>query len=159
MRLNIGCGVETIERPGWVNVDAAPAKPHVLKARADELQVPTGSAEQIVSSHMLEHLEDPGAALREWHRALAPGGEVLVAVPDVSREPEWIGAHLATLRARGGNALEEHYGAGFTKESLKAVLREAGFVEVVDVDPEMRWELPGKADWQACASGRKARAL
>lgn len=34
------------------------------------------------SSHCLEHLTDPAAALRQWLRILRPGGTMIVMVPD-----------------------------------------------------------------------------
>ncbi len=111
----------------------------------------------MVASHVLEHLADPAAALREWLRVLKPGGELLVAVPDQSKEPEWIAAHLVTWHQRGRNALEEHR-AEFTQETLEKALHDAGFRKVFTTDPRSRWELPGKALWQATASGRKAVA-
>lgn len=45
------------------------------------LAVPDGWADAIHASHVLEHLEDPRAYLREWHRALRVGGVMLIFVP------------------------------------------------------------------------------
>ena len=49
------------------------------------LPVPTGSAEVLYASHMLEHLDriDVEAFLREARRVLAPGGVIRIAVPDI----------------------------------------------------------------------------
>lgn len=43
--------------------------------------VSTGSAAAVVSFFSVHHLEPEGlcAALSEWHRSLAPGGQVLIA--------------------------------------------------------------------------------
>lgn len=35
-----------------------------------------------VASHVLEHMEDPGEALREWLSIVRPGGYLVVLVPD-----------------------------------------------------------------------------
>ncbi|HUT75574.1 MAG TPA: methyltransferase domain-containing protein [Armatimonadota bacterium] len=39
----------------------------------------------IIASHLLEHVHDPIGALRAWHRALRPGGHLLMVVPDPGR--------------------------------------------------------------------------
>lgn len=45
----------------------------------------TGGFDRIIASHLLEHLDDPLAAMRECHRLLRPGGELLIKVPHFSR--------------------------------------------------------------------------
>jgi len=39
----------------------------------------------VISSHCLEHIANPLAALREWHRVTRPGGHLLLALPDPAR--------------------------------------------------------------------------
>jgi len=36
----------------------------------------------VIANHVLEHITDPIKALCEWHRILADGGHVLMAIPD-----------------------------------------------------------------------------
>lgn len=43
--------------------------------------VPDGIAGTIYSSHLLEHVEDPVAAIRRWWDVLGPGGRLIVIVP------------------------------------------------------------------------------
>ena len=56
-------------------------KPDVV---ADAVQLPfrPGSLDFLIASHVLEHLQFPLAALEEWYRLLAPGGVLLLRVPD-----------------------------------------------------------------------------
>lgn len=152
--LNLGCGAETITRRGWVNADAEPRKPGVVSADAYALPFADAEFDAVVTSHVLEHL-DVSRALAEQHRVLKPGGEVLACIPDKEHEKEWLGYHLAEVRERGGGAGHQHI-SDMTQAELEAALRAAGFDDVRAVSPLERWELPGKAWWQAAASGRKA---
>ncbi len=44
--------------------------------------VPDDSLDFVHSSHCLEHLTDPAAALRRWLEIVKPGGHLVVTVPD-----------------------------------------------------------------------------
>jgi predicted SAM-dependent methyltransferase len=139
-RLHIG-GVERVE--GWevLNAVPGPAVDHVGSA-ADLGRFADGTFTALYSSHVLEHLDFKDellAGLKEWHRVLAPGGELYVSVPDL--------AVLARLFVADGLALEHrfavvkmmfggHYDAhdyhqvGFDFEILAYFLREAGFADI-----------------------------
>lgn len=56
-------------------------RPDVL-AEATELPVRSGSLDFLIASHVLEHLPFPLKALRAWYHALAPGGVLLLKIPD-----------------------------------------------------------------------------
>jgi SAM-dependent methyltransferase len=43
--------------------------------------VPDNSFTTVYASHVLEHVHDPGIALENWYRILAPGGYLLISVP------------------------------------------------------------------------------
>lgn len=52
-------------------------------ATADDLSpVADASQDFVMTSHLLEHVADPIRALREWHRVLRPGGQVVLILPD-----------------------------------------------------------------------------
>lgn len=53
-----------------------------LIAEATRLPVPARSLDFVIASHVLEHLPFPLAALRAWYDVLAPGGVLLLRVPD-----------------------------------------------------------------------------
>lgn len=82
--LNIGCGPTT--HPDWVNLDVASADPDVLTVDINHgLPFPTGSAAVCYSSHVLEHLDKPGARnlVAECFRVLKPGGVIRLVLPDM----------------------------------------------------------------------------
>ena len=74
--LDIGCGSDPY--PGAETFDKKDGDAHDLSKFKD------GSFQWIHSSHCLEHLEDPGKALQEWFRVLAPGGHMIITVPHVA---------------------------------------------------------------------------
>ena len=85
MKLNLGCG--RFPLAGHVNVDADTTVPADVFHELDSFPYPfeSGSATHIVASHVLEHLQQPLAAMVEWARILKPGGRMLIRVPHFSR--------------------------------------------------------------------------
>jgi SAM-dependent methyltransferase len=53
-----------------------------LLAEAAQLPVRPNSLDFLIASHVLEHLPFPLMALQSWYEALAPGGVLLLKVPD-----------------------------------------------------------------------------
>lgn len=51
-------------------------------ANAERLPWPDGAFDALVADSVLEHLDDPTAALREWARVVRPGGRLLVWSPN-----------------------------------------------------------------------------
>lgn len=78
-RMNLGCGRSRI--PGYLGVDAnREARPDVV-ADATRLPFRPGVFHDVHASHVLEHIPDLPAAMREIHRLLAPGGRLEIYVP------------------------------------------------------------------------------
>jgi len=161
VRLNLGCGASTINRPGWLNVDLAPRERSAVPILPLDIRGPLmwgdGEVDEILSSHSLEHVEEPVAVLREWHRVLKPGGVLTIAVPDGTHKAEWIGVHEAFLAARGEahKDLEDHH-IDFTPATLRAALEAAGpWSSIEPVRPMEDWRLPIKAWWQVCVRATK----
>jgi SAM-dependent methyltransferase len=116
--------------------------PRARTVRADATTpgaVPAASADVVVLSAILEHLPDPGAALRAWRPALVPGGRFVVYVP--ADGPILLAKRL--LRVTGlhvlasGVSLEPAPGhvVTFTRASLAALLAPHGAVEEIAFDP------------------------
>jgi len=54
-------------------------------AYGDDIPLPNGSQDFIVSSHVIEHFPDPIKALLEWDRLIKPGGIIFMIVPHKER--------------------------------------------------------------------------
>jgi len=85
MKLNLGCGQNKVE--GYLNVDkyAACAPDRVVDLEAFPWPFPDASVDEILLTHVLEHLgretETFFGIMRELHRVLKPGGKVQIGVP------------------------------------------------------------------------------
>ena len=84
-KLNLGCG--RFPRKDCIKVDILPSLNPDVVHNLDEFPYPfaDGQFDCIYASHVLEHLNDPFAAVREWHRLLSPGGLLHIKVPHFSR--------------------------------------------------------------------------
>lgn len=92
--LDLGCGGnKTIPTAIGIDRDLAGAfgKYGGRKTSASEadiqgdvtaLEFPDDSQDYAIARHVLEHIVDTMAALREWHRVLKPGGRLVLACPN-----------------------------------------------------------------------------
>lgn len=94
---------------------------------AERFPFADGAFDVIWCSEVLEHLFDPGFALREMHRVMAPGGKLLVTVP-------YHGVFKDVLIALC--RWDEHFAPSnphirfFTVTTLKQLAEAAGFQEI-----------------------------
>ena len=143
-RLHLGCG--GVRLSGWINADLDPRADLIVDARLP-LPFSAGSLERIYSEHLVEHLSAAAAArfFRRAHRALAPGGVMRIAMPDLDdlvdgyqrdwRRFEWLhrpGHEFIQTRAEMINMAFRAWGHRYlyNREELERRLREAGFSKV-----------------------------
>lgn len=84
LKLHLGCGKRHI--PGFVHVDTDDF-PHIDHRHSIALlpMFDDGTVGQIYCCHAFEYFDrvEARAVLAEWHRVLAPGGVLRLAVPDL----------------------------------------------------------------------------
>lgn len=149
LKLNLGCGDKIL--PGYVNVDVVEAragmKPDVICDLHDLAPFEDGSADEILSVHVVEHFWrwEIGAVLKEWVRVLKPGGRMVVECPNIRSACEaFLQDPVSGARedAAGQRTMWVFYGDpqwkdplmihrwGYTPESLRELLVEAGLRDV-----------------------------
>lgn len=93
----------------------------VQQGFVDDWTPPPASYDAVCLFHLLEHVRDPGALIRAIHRALVPGGCVLLRVPN---RHSWQGRLFG--RHWKGLELPRHLTL-FEPKALQQMLRDAGF--------------------------------
>lgn len=85
MKLNLGCG--EFKKEGYLNVDVNPAVNPDLQYDLNQLPYPfpDNYFDIIEADHVLEHLANPFASMREFHRILKDNGRLKLKVPHFSR--------------------------------------------------------------------------
>ena len=143
------------DTPHWeeVRLDINPAvKPDILGTMTDMAAVADATFHAVFSSHNIEHLypfEVP-VALAEFKRVLLPDGFAVITCPDLQSvaalvaedrltEPAYVSpaGPIAPLDILFGHRVDLAKGnlymahrTGFTRRTLEAALREAGFASV-----------------------------
>ncbi|MBI4018052.1 MAG: class I SAM-dependent methyltransferase [Candidatus Aenigmarchaeota archaeon] len=91
--LNLGCGNDyraSSKERKWVNADNLADFPGArVDKNVDLNRIPypfkSGYADEVFMNHVLEHLEDPRAVMKEVHRVLKSGGLFFLNVPYFTR--------------------------------------------------------------------------
>ena len=102
----------------------------MLRMDITRIELPDGSFDVVYCSHVLEHVPDDRAALRELHRVLRPGGWAILLVPITAErtiEDPSVLDPLARLKTFGQRDHVRRYGPDFVDR-----LREAGFAVKVE---------------------------
>jgi 2-polyprenyl-3-methyl-5-hydroxy-6-metoxy-1,4-benzoquinol methylase len=116
---------------------AEEARPHLVDLVIGDLETLDLVAELgearfdvVVFGDVLEHLRDPLPVLRQARRLLAPAGSVVISVPNIAHGD----VRLSLLKGRFEygklGLLDETHTRFFTRDSLEAFVRDAGFAAV-----------------------------
>jgi ubiquinone/menaquinone biosynthesis C-methylase UbiE len=146
IRFNMGCGQDRIN--GYMGVDmygdAADIKQDITK-----LELPENCADEILASHVIEHLPQHRApeVLGKWYDTLKPGGKIVLETPNlealcedfISKTGEekhtvamcMFGAYVdhITPETQEKGALSPHLW-GYTPETLSDLCSAVGFTGI-----------------------------
>lgn len=149
--LDCGCGAgdnaRLLRARGWsvTGITLSPgeqqaARAHCERVELADLEQPLPESigtgfDLVLLSHVLEHLVHPEVLLESIKRVLAPGGAVLVGLPNVLFYPIRLKALLGRFEYTPGGIMDETHVRFYTFETGAALLRRNGFSVV-----EMRAE-------------------
>ncbi len=147
--LDVGCGEGGLARallsetPGAlvVGVEGDPSKAeaarascarvHVLDLEHEGIPEPDAAFDTLVYADVLEHLKDPWGVLARHRRMLAPGGRIVVSVPNAQHWKVSLGLMTGHWTYRDpdglGHILARDHLRFFTREGLEALLQGAGY--------------------------------
>jgi SAM-dependent methyltransferase len=133
--LDIGCATGALlaglRDRGWHTTGVEISSPQADYARLkrnldvrtlplEENEFPEGSFQAVLASHLIEHLNDPAALVREVYRVLKSGGRFFVTTPNIA------GFQARLFGARWRSAIFDHLYL-FSIKTLPALLRHGGF--------------------------------
>jgi len=134
--LDIGCAtgklLALLRGKGWETTGVEIGSPQAEYGRRkrnldlrslplEENQFPTDSFDTVLASHLIEHLNDPAALIREVHRILKPQGLFFITTPNIA------GFQARLLQGRWRSAIFDHLYL-FSVKTLTRLLAENGFI-------------------------------
>jgi SAM-dependent methyltransferase len=122
----------------YVTTDLDPTQQTDLRLDITALELADDAFDAIICSHVLEHVYDDRAAMRELRRITAPGGFTLVMVPLALDHARTYEDASITAPADRERAFLQHDHVRLYAPDVADRLRDAGFdVEVVDLHDEL----------------------
>lgn len=116
-------GVDRVEKDKQVPGTAVNfvSKADIVADVGGELPIESGRFETAIARHILEHVIDPVAAIREWGRVLKAGGRLIIAVPN--------------HELRNSIPLNIEHVHAWTPKSLKNFMESQGWKVIDMLDP------------------------
>lgn len=89
-KLNLGCAYKIL--PGHVNLDRHKHQGVDVVHDLNKFPYPFNNNEfdEILASHILEHVDDMPRTMKELHRILKSGGKLVIKGPHFSGEGSWV---------------------------------------------------------------------
>jgi SAM-dependent methyltransferase len=136
--LDVGCGdgsfLEALGVPGSLGMDLSKTALRAVRARGfgavrgvlDDCPIRPGSCSLVTAFHFLEHVHPIEPVLASMRRLLAPGGEIVVQVPNADcLQAKILGRHWA------GYDVPRHL-VNYTARTLRQVVERCGFEVVAE---------------------------
>lgn len=164
--LDVGCGVGNLaaflsetKRCRVTGLELSPVAVEKAKERCQRVLVgnieddetrkavlETAPYDYIIFADTLEHLADPWVVLSEMRAALAPGGRVLISLPNVAHWSVRLRLAFGSFEYTEGFLLDRTHLRFFTLDSARQLVRKCGYC----IDREqVRWApLPGDRIWR-----------
>ena len=122
----------------YVTTDLDPAQDADLRLDLTALDLPDDAFDAVICSHVLEHVPDDGAAMRELRRVTAAGGWCLVMVPlALDRATTYEDPAITSPEDRRRAFLQADHVRLYAPD-IAGRLRGAGFgVDVIDLHAEL----------------------
>jgi len=146
LKLNLGCGDQILG--GYINCDMYNAKAD-MQFDAKEIPYEDDTVDEIFASHLLEHFSyaEIDGILKEWKRALKPGGKLVIETPDAYHSYKRFCEAYEKGDTFWQNKLYGHLHAFpwvegqvhkflFTENQLGVFLSQAGFINAKRVIPD-----------------------
>ncbi len=131
----------------------ATARPHYAALHLADIQhlavLPEAPFDVVIAGDVLEHLTDPEAALDRALAQLAPGGRLLVSVPNVAFLQIRLGLLFGRFEYARRGILDRTHLRFFTSRALLAMLRGSGLTvsRRRGLPPPLPLVLPATAHW------------
>lgn len=166
--LNLGCVNHSIaltgsEKEHWLQLKLSERFPNanvlgldidqenVARMRAQGMNVEVGDAQRltyhekfdtIILGEIIEHLENPGACLEGCHRALKPGGRIVLSTPNIFSV-----MYMLMYLKNSDHAFNNEHVAWFCPQTLRTMVERCGlriesFRFVDDLAPDLVSDLP-----------------
>lgn len=159
--IDVGCGAGALgqalkaSRPGLQVYGVEPAAEPARRARqvlddvlegraADPLPPSWPAPDCVVFADVLEHTRDPWSVLALWRKRLAPGGSVVLSLPNVAHRSVVHGLLRGRWQYEDAGILDRTHLRFFTRRSARALVERAGlrvvrFERVLDEDAHRGW--------------------
>lgn len=125
-----GCRVSGVEYDVEAAEQARPALEQLVVGDLESLdlvaELGAGGFDVVVFGDVLEHLRDPLPVLRQARELLAPGGYVVISIPNVAHGAVRLLLLQGRFDYRPTGLLDSTHIRFFTRANLEALLRDAG---------------------------------
>jgi 2-polyprenyl-3-methyl-5-hydroxy-6-metoxy-1,4-benzoquinol methylase len=126
-----GCTVSGVEYDVDAAEQARPALAELVVGDLEQLdlvaQLGEGRFDVVVFGDVLEHLRDPLPVLRQARTLLAPGGYVVISIPNVAHGAVRLQLLQGRFDYRPTGLLDSTHIRFFTRDNLEVLLHDAGF--------------------------------